>query len=132
MRVSLGRAMRTLREKRGMSVRAVELAGGPARAALARYEDGTRSPDQAMMGRFLAAVGEPETSSVAKDLLRAAQVAHTTEGVLTEPQQTQLIDSVVRLVLAHEPRANSPAVQLDIKLDVERELLRLGVITKWK
>jgi transcriptional regulator with XRE-family HTH domain len=129
MRVPLGDALRALRKSRGVSLRKLESLGGPSRESERLYEAGTTIPTTAALERLLVSLGEPLDSAMSTGLLRQAAAARgDVHTGLTEQQQQQLIDTVVRLVLARDARRESPAIQLDAQLEVRRELRRLGLI----
>jgi transcriptional regulator with XRE-family HTH domain len=131
MRISLGSALRALRESRGVSLRKMESLGGPSRESTRLYEAGTTIPTVDALNRLLGALNEPLDSEVAADLLQRVRAARgETVGGLHPDQQKQLVETVVRLILARDPRRTAPAIQLDARLEVERELVRLGVVQR--
>ncbi|MBT3327790.1 MAG: helix-turn-helix transcriptional regulator [Gemmatimonadales bacterium] len=131
MRISLGSALRALRESRSVSLRKMESLGGPSRESTRLYEAGTTIPTVEALNRLLNALNEPLDSEVAADLLQRVRAARgETVGGLHPDQQKQLVETVVRLILARDPRRMAPAIQLDARLEVERELVRLGVVQR--
>lgn len=131
MRQTLGGAIRALREERNISLRKLESLGGPSREAARLYESDAKVPTVAAAQKLLIALGEPLDSEPSHDLLQRVQEARgVVVAGLSPEHQKQLVETVVHLVLAHDPRRLLPAIQLAARLEVERELIRVGIVQR--